>query len=80
MARRATKDTFGVEYLSQITGDPIAIRRRVMAGQLIPDHLEVPDGTFAEEGQRGRALPAVPALARPAAPVPAVTTRTKVKS
>lgn len=50
MARRATKDTFGIERV----GD-VEIRRRVVAGQIVPDQLEVDEGDL--EDVQGTALP-----------------------
>ena len=40
MALRATRDTYGFENVGSLE-HPIAVRRRVMAGQPVPEHWEV---------------------------------------
>lgn len=40
MAKRATKDTFGFERVS----DDVEVRRKIMAGDAVPDHYDVPKG------------------------------------
>lgn len=48
MARKAIKDTYGYETMAGTR-----VRRRVVAGQRIPDHYEIEDGTFTGEVSTG---------------------------
>lgn len=62
MARRATKDTFAFERVGIAPGDESEVRRQVIAGQLVPDHYRVEDGSAVEEtdGPPGVGLGAAP--------------------
>lgn len=44
MARRATKDTYGTDDV----GGGTEVRRRVFAGDIVPDHWSVEEGTTEE--------------------------------
>lgn len=48
MPRKAIKNTYGFEEMAGTR-----VRRRVVAGQRIPDHYEVPEGTFTGDVTSG---------------------------
>ncbi len=49
MTRRATKDTFATEAV----GPDLEVRRKVFAGQLVPDQYDVPAGAVEDIGDVG---------------------------